>query len=113
MSVLRRKKAAQSQDRASCKDDGGRRRRIISPARKARQPSDDALIRGGLRLRKFILFKIADLLIAKFSADAATARRYGKSGLAFKFAPIALCFAIKIYEISFSVGTKKFYKAPF
>ena len=53
------------------------------------------------------------MLIAEFSVDAATARRYGRAGLAFKFAPIALCFAIKIYEISFSVGAKKFYKAPF
>ena len=70
-------------------------------------------MRGGLRLRKFVLFKIADLLIAKFSADAVAVRRYGKSGLAFKFAPIALCLAIKIYEISFAVGAKKFYKAPF
>ena len=59
------------------------------------------------------IIKIADLLIAKFSADAAAVRRYGKSGLAFKFAPIALYFAIKIYEILFSVGAKKFYKAPF
>ncbi|WP_297948951.1 hypothetical protein [uncultured Campylobacter sp.] len=37
-----------------------------------------------------------------------------RQGRAFvKFAPIALCFAIKIYEISFAVGAKKFYKAPF
>ncbi|WP_291939596.1 hypothetical protein [Campylobacter sp.] len=53
------------------------------------------------------------MLIAKFSAYAVAVRRYGKSGLAFKFAPIALCFAIKIYEIPFSVGAAKFYKAPF
>ena len=53
------------------------------------------------------------MLIAKFSVDAATACRYGRSGLAFKFAPIALCFAIKIYEISFAVDAVKFYKAPF
>ena len=70
-------------------------------------------MRGELRLRKFCIIKIANLLIAKFSIDAATARRYDRSGLAFKFAPIALCFAIKIYEISFAVGAKKFYKAPF
>ena len=70
-------------------------------------------MRGELRLRKFCIIKIANLLIAKFSIDAATARRYGTSGLAFKFAPIALCFAIKIYKISFAVGTKKFYKASF
>ena len=87
--------------------------RITPLTHKARQPSDDALMRGELRLCKFVLFKIADLLIAKFSAYAVAARRYGKSGLAFKFAPIALCFAIKIYEISFAVSTKKFYKAPF
>ena len=53
------------------------------------------------------------MLIAKFSVAAATARRYDRSGLAFKFAPIALCFAIKIYEISFAVGAKKFYKTSF
>ena len=70
-------------------------------------------MRGGLRLRKFCITKIADLLIAKFSVDAATARRYGRSGFTFKFTPIALCFAIKIYEISFAVGAKKFYKTPF
>ena len=70
-------------------------------------------MRSEPRLRKFCITKIADLLIAKFSIDTATARRYDRSGLAFKFAPIALCFAIKIYEISFAVGTKKFYKAPF
>ena len=52
-------------------------------ARKARQPSDDALMRSGPRLRKFCITKIADLLIAKFSAyAAATVRRYNKSGLA-------------------------------
>ena len=70
-------------------------------------------MRSGPRLREFILFKIADLLIAKFSVDVTTARRYDRSRLAFKFAPIALCFAIKIYEISFAVDAKKFYKAPF
>ena len=59
------------------------------------------------------IIKIADLLIAKFSAYAVAVRRYGKSGLAFKFAPIALCFTIKIYEISFVIGAVKFYKAPF
>jgi len=53
------------------------------------------------------------LLIAKFSADAVAVRRYDRAGLAFKFAPIALCFAIKIYKISFSVGAVKFYKALF
>ncbi|WP_298082432.1 hypothetical protein [uncultured Campylobacter sp.] len=53
------------------------------------------------------------MLIAKFSADAVSVRRYDRAGLAFKFAPIALCFTIKIYEISFSVGAAKFYKAPF
>ncbi len=79
MSVLRRKKAAQSQDRASCNDDGGA---LLRPLAKPVKPSDDALMRGGLRLRKFVLFKIADLLIAKFSADAVAVRRYGKSGLA-------------------------------
>ena len=70
-------------------------------------------MRSEPRLRKFCITKIADLLIAKFSAYAVVVRHYGKSGLAFKFAPIALCFTIKIYEISFAVGTKKFYKAPF
>jgi hypothetical protein len=89
------------------------RRRITPLTRKAHQPSDDALMRSEPRLRKFCITKIADLLIAKFSIDTATARRYDRSGLAFKFAPIALCFTIKIYEISFAVGTKKFYKAPF
>jgi len=59
------------------------------------------------------IIKIADLLIAKFSAYAVAVRRYGKSGLAFKFAPIALCFTIKIYEISFSVGAKNFIKPHF
>nr|WP_314218492.1 hypothetical protein [uncultured Campylobacter sp.] len=53
------------------------------------------------------------MLIAKFSAYEVVVRHYGRSGLAFKFAPIALCFAIKIYEISFSIGAAKFYKAPF
>lgn len=101
-------KTAQSQDYASCKGAAH-----YFAARKAPQPSDDALIRSGARLRKFILFKIADLLIAKFSVYAATARRYDRSRLAFKFAPITLCFAIKNYEISFAVGAVKFYKAPF
>ena len=70
-------------------------------------------MRSEPRLRKFCITKIADLLIAKFSADAAAVHRYDRARLAFKFAPIALYFAIKIYKISFSVGTKKFYKAPF
>lgn len=39
-------------------------------------------MQSGLRLRKFILFKIADLLIAKFSADAVAVRRYDRAGLA-------------------------------
>ena len=77
MPFLRRKKVAQSQDYASCKGAAH-----YFAARKAPQPSDDALIRSGARLRKFILFKIADLLIAKFSADAASVRCYGK----FRFA---------------------------
>ena len=64
-------------------------------------------MRGGLRLHKFCIIKIA------FGVDVAAVRRYGRSGLAFKFAPIALCFTIKIYEIPFAVGAKKFYKASF
>ena len=70
-------------------------------------------MRGGLRLRKFVLLGSRICLSLNFSVDAATARRYDRAGLAFKFAPIALYFAIKIYEISFAVGAKKFYKAPF
>ena len=57
MSVLRRKKAAQSQDRASCKDGVPKQRHITLPARKARQPSDNALMRGELRLRKLVLLR--------------------------------------------------------
>ena len=109
---LEAKKTAQSQDRASCKDGVPKQRYITSPARKARQPSDNALMRGELRLRKIRIIRIADLFIAKFSADAAAVRCY--DGQAFiKFTPIALCFAIKIYEILFAIGAKKFYKAPF
>ena len=57
-------------------------RRITSPARKARQPSDDALMQSGPRLRKFCNIKIADLLIAKFSAYATSVRCYDRTGLA-------------------------------
>ena len=39
-------------------------------------------MRGGLRLRKFCITKIADLLIAKFSIDAAAVRRYDRGELA-------------------------------
>ena len=57
------------------------RRRTTSPARKAHQPSDDALMRSEPRLRKFCITKIADLFIAKFSVDAAAVRRYDRGEL--------------------------------
>ena len=38
-------------------------------------------MRSGLRLRKIRIIRIADLLIAKFSADAAAVRRYDRAGL--------------------------------
>ena len=45
-------KTAQSQNNASCKDGGGTLLRSLA---KPVKPSDDALMRGGLRLRKFVL----------------------------------------------------------
>ena len=109
MSVLRRKKAAQSQDRASCKDSGDA---LLHPLAKPVKPSDDALMRGGLRLRKFVLLGsricLSLNLVRMQSPYAATT---GQSCI--KFTPIALCFAIKIYKISFSVGAKNFIKLHF
>lgn len=44
-------------------------------------PSDNALMRSGPHLRKFCIIKIADLLITKFSADAAAVYRYDRGEL--------------------------------
>ena len=89
------RKAAQSQNRASCKDYGARRWRTTPLARKACRPSDDALMRGESRLRKIRIIRIADSLIAKFSADAVARTPLRQSRTCVKFAPIALYFAIK------------------